>query len=316
MPSTLPWLQPDWPAPESVVAGCTTRRGGVSQAPWDHLNLGDHVNDVETSVQENRRLLQQQVHQLGAGRLIYVRQIHGVEVLELDSTDLPQQAVQGVKQLADQRDQSVQTADGTVTQDRGVALIMMVADCLPILLTDRDGQTVAALHAGWRGLAGAGHAGGETVVSQAMAAFARKGIDPADLMAWLGPCIGPDAFEVGEDVWQAFTHLKLKPKTETENETETETFNESALIQQAASCFVPAPAEKRPNGEIRSKWRADLAGLARLALSQAGVKAVYGNDSSPAWCTVTQADLFFSHRRDAARLGASGRFGAFIGLRR
>ena len=147
-----------------------------------------------------------------------------------------------------------------------------------------------------------------------MAAFALKGIDPADLMAWLGPCIGPDAFEVGEDVWQAFTHPKLKPKTETENETET--FNESALIQQAASCFVPAPAEKRPNGEIRSKWRADLAGLARLALSQAGVKAVYGNDSSPAWCTVTQADLFFSHRRDAARLGASGRFGAFIGLRR
>jgi len=309
MPPTLPWLQPDWPAPESVVAGCTTRRGGVSEAPWDHLNLGDHVNDVETSVQENRRLLQQQVHQLGGGRLVYVRQIHGVDVLELDSADLPEQAVQGVNQLADQ---TTQTADGTITQDRGVALIMVVADCLAILLADRDGRTVAALHAGWRGLAGAGQADGQTVVSQAMAAFARKGIDPADLMAWLGPCIGPDAFEVGEDVWQAFT----QPKTKTKTKTKTETFNESALILQAASCFVPAPAEKQPHGEICSKWRADLAGLARLALTQAGVKAVYGNDSSPAWCTVAQADLFFSHRRDAARLGASGRFGAFIGLRR
>ncbi len=310
---TIPWLQPDWPAPECVVAGCTTRRGGVSEAPWDHLNLGDHVNDAETSVQENRRLLQQQVHQLGAGQLVYVKQIHGVEVLEIDSADLPEQAVQTADRAFSGAAQGIKgvnaaptglTADGTLTQDRGVALIMMVADCLPILLTDRAGRTVAALHAGWRGLAGACQAGGETVVSQALAVFARKGIDPADLMAWLGPCIGPDAFEVGDDVWQAFTPAK------------NETFYRSAWTQEAASCFVPAPAEKRPKGEIRSKWRADLAGLARRALRQAGVTAVYGNDSSPAWCTVTQADLFFSHRRDAARLGASGRFGAFIGLRR
>ena len=267
-------LQADWPAPPGVVCACTTRQTGVSEPPWDSLNLGDHVADAPASVQENRRRLQHHVQQQGAGQLVYLRQVHGVEVVEPLAGETHWEA------------------DGAISQDPGVCLIMLVADCLPILLTDRAGRTVAALHAGWRGLAG--QAGGN-VVSQALAAFAERGHGASDLLAWLGPCIGPQAFEVGDEVRQAFV---------------------ARLGAQAAACFQAAPPGVDAKGRVLPKWWADLAGLARGHLVRAGVGGVYGNDSSPAWCTVSQADLFFSHRRDTGRLGASARFGAFIGLRR
>jgi polyphenol oxidase len=272
---SLPWLQPDWPAPAHVVAGCTTRQGGVSHAPWDSLNLGDHVNDDPVAVTENRRRLQAHVHEQGTGQLVFLKQVHGVEVKELNLSHDGQLFV-----------------DGVITQDHEVCLIVLVADCLPILLTDRAGRWVAALHAGWRGLAGV--AGGN-VVSQALTAFAARGCPPSELLAWFGPCIGPAAFEVGEDVRQAFVQGGLNG---------------------AADFFLPVEQIGVGAAVQQQKWRADLAGLARITLAQAGVHAVYGNDSSQPWCTVANADLFFSHRRDARRLGASGRLGAFIGLRR
>jgi YfiH family protein len=279
-------LQPQWPAPQWVVCGCTTRQGGVSGVPWDSLNLGDHVGDVESSVRENRHRLQQHVHRQGAGSLAFLQQVHGVEVLEFKGRD-----VAPVMNGADA--QGPWVADGALTQDPAVCLVVMVADCLPILLTDRSGRWVAALHAGWRGLAG--HQG-VSIVSQALAALAERGCAPTDLMAWLGPCIGPKAFEVGDDVRAAFVGAEPTGSV-------------------VFDLFAPAPSGEAVGGQVGRKWWADLAGLARHTLNRLGVQAVYGNDSSEAWCTVTQEALFFSHRRDAKKLGSSGRLGVFIGLR-
>lgn len=257
------WLVPQWPAPAHVHALCTTRAGGVSLPPYDSLNLGLHVGDDPAAVRANRERL---IAALGA-QPVFLNQVHGNQTVVLDS-----QTANGP------------TADGAMTQAHQVPCMVMVADCLPILLTDRAGSFVAALHAGWRGLAGAGDMQGhgileayfkekvpETPVGHAQAA--------TNLIAWLGPCIGPAAFEVGDEVRQAF--IGGSP--------------------QATNCFVP-------HGD--GKWLANLAGLARQRLAALGVDAVFGNDSSPAWCTVSQPSKFFSHRRDRV----SGRFAACIWL--
>lgn len=258
------WLLPDWPAPAGVKAVFTNRRGGQSRPPYDSLNLGTHVGDVLADVQANRAVLQRA---LGV-RPVFLEQVHGMQVQTL-VLDTPDGAV----------------ADACLSTQTGVACTIMVADCLPILLCDASGTWVAAAHAGWRGLAGQGGVG---VVESTLAAVdaSNRALAPVDaapvapkVIAWLGPCIGPTAFEVGDEVRQAF--VDGSPA--------------------AADCFVPAGP---------GKWWANLPALARQRLQAAGVKAVFGNDGSAPWCTVSNPSRFFSHRRDRV----SGRLAACIWL--
>jgi hypothetical protein len=262
------WLQPDWPAPAHVAAVFTTRQGGVSPAPWHSFNLGDHVGDDAARVAANRALLQQAVGR----RPVFLRQVHGNDVLEL-SAEMPN----GLD------------ADACVVAGPGLAATIMVADCLPLLLADEHGLVVAAAHAGWRGLAGvlpASVAPGVSVVyrgvieavfesfsaavrvrrSHSLSHSATKDIAKSTL-AWLGPCIGPTRFEVGAEVKTLFE------------------------ISQPGSgaFFTPAKAPK---------YLCDLPGLARARLKALGITQIFGNDGSPGWCTVSNPEQYFSHRRD------------------
>ncbi len=247
-------ITPEWPAPAGVHALCTTRAGGVSAPPYDSLNLGDHVNDDPASVQVNRLVLQRS---MGA-RPVFLQQVHGAQVV----------------QLAPGTPDGTQ-ADGCVTTQAGVACTIMVADCLPVLFADPQGRAVAAAHAGWRGLAGEG---GRGILEETHARLAAAG--SGDTLVWLGPCIGPSAFEVGDDVKAAFESVDAG----------------------AAALF-------RPHATA-GKWLADLQGLARRRLAALGITRIYGNDGSDAWCTVGNPSRFFSHRRDRV----SGRFAACIWL--
>ena len=166
-----------WPLPAGVHAVCTTRLGGVSAAPFDSFNLGDHVLDAPQAVATNRVLLQAQ---LGGARPVFLKQVHGVDVATLTRTT-PDGTV----------------ADACLTTETKVACTIMVADCLPLLLTDDAGRVVAAAHAGWRGLAAG-------VVEQTVQAVCdQAGVVPAQVRVWLGPCIGSEAFEVGDEVREA-----------------------------------------------------------------------------------------------------------------
>ncbi|MDP2817610.1 MAG: peptidoglycan editing factor PgeF [Polaromonas sp.] len=260
------WLIPDWPAPEGVRALFTTRAGGVSMVPCDSMNLGDHVGDDPSSVAANRAMLGQA---LGATP-VFLQQVHGTKVLTLEAD-----SAHG------------QQADAAVTSQRGIACTIMVADCLPVLLSTLDGAVVAAAHAGWRGLAGSQGSG---ILEQTYASFmALAHMTPAqaaiNTIAWLGPCIGPTAFEVGPEVRAAFV----------------------GSHPGAAACFAAAAP---------GKYLADLAGLARLRLQALGITQVYGNNGSAPWCTVGSASRFFSHRRDAGIHGnghhTTGRMAACI----
>ncbi len=283
-PAAPDWLVPDWPAPKGVHALCTTRAGGVSQAPYDSLNLGSHVGDDPAAVRANRLTLQAALHDVTPGaHAVFLNQTHGNGVVVLDGR-LP----------ADGNE-----ADACVTAAPGAVCTIMVADCLPVLLAHRSGQVVAAAHAGWRGLAGA--QGGQGVLEavfkrfclqvqslSCLVAIKSEANDGSariaqDTLAWLGPCIGPQAFEVGDDVRAAFCDAHAA----------------------AQSCFVP-------RAHAPGKYLCDLAGLARLRLQALGITQVYGNDSTPAWCTVANVSQFFSHRRDSAALGGSGRFAACV----
>ena len=247
------WLVPRWPAPPNVRAVCTTRHGGVSQGRYQSLNLGDHVGDLAAHVAENRHRLAQAI---GGARPVFLQQVHGTGLVALD-------AEAGI--VGDGT-----PADACTATAVGVACTIMVADCLPVLFTDESGQRVAAAHAGWRGLAGG--------VLEAAARCFEPAQGGGRVMAWLGPCIGPRAFEVGPEVKAAF----------------------EAHAPEAARCFLPAAAP--------GKWLADLPALARQRLCAAGVESVHGNDGSDAWCTVANPSRFFSHRRD----GVSGRFAALV----
>ena len=253
-------LLPDWRVPSNVRALCTTRAGGVSGPPYDSLNLGLHVGDDPAAVALNRQRLAAAL----PARPVFLNQVHGHDCLAL-SADTPDGSL----------------ADACTANSPGVVCTIMVADCLPVLLAAADGSRVAAAHAGWRGLAGScGHG----VLEGILKAFLP--LEPADtaqaapeIVAWLGPCIGPGAFEVGNEVRAAFMEA----------------------LPAAADCFVPCGA---------GKWLADLAGLARQRLAAAGVLQVSGNDSSAEWCTFSNPSRFFSHRRD----GVSGRMAACIWL--
>ena len=252
------WIVPAWPAPPGVRAVCTTRAGGVSKVPFDLLNLGEHVGDDPAAVRANRAVL---AHGIKA-HPVFLEQVHGTTVVQIDAEGADQKA-----------------ADGAWTASARLACTAMVADCLPVLLCTRAGDGVAALHAGWRGLAGSEGSG---IVEAGVSAFRAAGLTDAahsnlDLMAWLGPCIGPEAFEVGDEVRDTFMQF----------------------MPQASECFTPGKA---------GKWLANLPALARARLHAAGVRSVYGNDGSQGWCTVTNSLRFFSHRRDRV----SGRMAACI----
>jgi polyphenol oxidase len=269
----LPFLQPDWPVPAHVRSACSLRRGGVSSAPYDTLNLGDHVGDEAAAVVANRAAF---ANALGA-HPVYLKQVHGWDVIELS-----RQTPDGAE------------ADAALTMERGIACTMMVADCLPVLFCNGAGTLVGAAHAGWRGLLGLkAEDGWEGVLEHFLKRFrqlagieyARSAIksgvstEAEEILVWLGPCIGPDAFEVGAEVREAFISADAH----------------------AAQHFKPIAGDK---------FLGDLQALARQRLVSQGITQIYGNDGSATWCTVRNASQFFSHRRDRV----SGRFAASIWL--
>lgn len=255
------WLVPDWPLPAGVHAVCSLRSGGVSAAPYDSLNLGTHVGDDPVAVAGNRRRFAASLE----ARPVFLHQVHGAGVAMLSAG-----SVDGIE------------ADACWTRERGVACTIMVADCLPVLLADRQGSCVAAAHCGWRGLAGeGGHGVLESLWSQWWPQLGGTPREAASrTLAWLGPCIGPQAFEVGAEVKAAFEGSQRG-----------------------------SDVHFRPTGSP-GKWWADLPGLARDRLAAQGVDAVSGNDGGAQWCTVGNPSRFFSHRRDRV----SGRFAAAVWL--
>ncbi len=239
----------------------TTRNGGKSIAPFASLNLGDHVGDHVLSVGANRAVLSRAIQ----AKPVFMRQVHGHHTCRLDTH-------------SHQGDEG----DASVTEHPGVACTVLVADCLPILLTNEGGSVAGAVHAGWRGLLGAARRGVlESACDEFMALALMKPRHTAtNMIAWLGPCIGPEKFEVGADVRNAY------------------------LSDDRAS--APLFRAIAPG-----KWLANLPGLARQRLQRLGISAIYGNDGSTAWCTVSNPSQFFSYRRD----GACGRMAACIWLR-
>lgn len=228
---TSPWLIPDWPAPANVRACVSTRAGGVSQAPFDSFNLGDHVGDEPAAVAENRRRLEQ----AQGCRPAWLSQVHGIEVVEADPS-------------------RVATADASWSATPGIACAVLTADCLPALFCDRAGTRVAAAHAGWRGLAG----------GVLEATLDKLAVPAGEVLVWLGPAIGPQAFEVGPEVREAFL----------------------ADHAEAAAAFVPSVNAGR--------YMADIYQLARIRLAARGVTAVYGGGL----CTFSDAERFYSYRRN------------------
>ncbi|WP_339843381.1 peptidoglycan editing factor PgeF [uncultured Halopseudomonas sp.] len=236
-------LQAQWPAPEQVRTCITTRRGGCSQGPWKGFNLGDHVGDEPAHVAANRAELQRS---LGA-RPAWLKQVHGTVVVEANAGQILE-------------------ADAAWTEEPGLACSIMTADCLPVLLCNQAGTRVAAAHAGWRGLLAG-------VLDNTVDAMDEA---PGNLMAWLGPAIGPQAFEVGPEVFEAFCAAH-------------------ALSREA---FVPSGRSDH--------YLADIYMLARQRLEACGVQRIYGAEH----CTVSDPTQFFSYRRD----GQTGRFVSMIWL--
>ena len=239
-------LVPDWPAPPTVRALSTTRLGGVSCGPYASLNLAQHCGDAVQAVAENRQRLQALLNL--AAPPLWLNQVHGTRVVALEQA------------------QGLESADASTSYSSGRACVVMTADCLPVLFCNRAGTLVAAAHAGWRGLVGG-------VLEATIAALP---CSASELLAWLGPAIGPSAFEVGEEVRAAFI----------------------AHDPAAITSFQPSP-----NG----RWLADLYRLARQRLAAVGVSAVYGGGR----CTFSEAEYFHSYRRDGAH---SGRMASLVWL--
>ncbi len=253
------WIEPDWPAPPGVRALSTWRDGGVSHSPFESLNLGDHVGDEVSAVLENRRRLS------AAARLPaephWLAQVHGIEVLDLD------EAKRKAAPAPDERS-AAPVADAAFTRESTRICAILTADCLPVLFATESGDAVAAAHAGWRGLANG-------VLEATVRALA---VPPGTLMAWLGPAIGPDHFEVGSEV------------------------REALLGDSGLSADSGAIAAFQPNS--RGRWMANLPMLARRRLAVLGVARIYGGGE----CTYSRPDRYFSHRRD----GNTGRQATLI----
>lgn len=237
-------LRADWPAPPDVQAFTTLRHGaGVSVAPFDAFNMGNRYaadGDDPAAVERNRAELVQRLCLPAAPH--WLRQVHGTEVLRFDAPAFAGGAA------------TEPVADASVTSTPGVVLAILTADCLPVLFAEEGGMALGAAHAGWRGLAAG-------VLENTVAAM---GAPANRLVAWLGPAAGPQAYEIGEEVFEAFV----------------------ANRTDAASAFVAT----RPG-----HWRVDLYQLARQRLAAIGITRVHGGDL----CTISDARRFYSHRRDA-----------------
>lgn len=239
----------DWPVPDNVAIAMTNRHGGVSLAPYDSLNLGLHVGDIPQQVLVNRGLLAQQL-QLATDP-VWLEQVHGTHVIDLADIKSVELAPEALAQQASISVSHPHIADASYTNLVGRVCVVMTADCLPVLLCNKQGTEVASAHAGWRGLC-------DGVIEATVAHFSSK---PSELIAYLGPAIGPTAFEVGAEVRDAFM----------------------ARDPNAESCFIA-------RGD---KYLADIIGLAKLRLTKLGVSQVYSADI----CTVSNLD-YFSYRRD------------------
>ncbi len=226
-------IQPDWPAPPTVHGGTTLRSGGYSAGRFSSLNLGDHVDDNTAAVAANRRLLSDTL--VLPSPPIWLNQVHGTSVVNAFGAT------------------PNSVADGSYADRPGVVCAVLTADCLPVIFCDRAGTRVAVAHAGWRGLA----AGVLEATVEAM------GVVPSQLMAWLGPAIGPQAFEVGGEVREAFVNF----------------------ANEASEAFTPS---------LNGRWFADIYVLAAQRLVRRGVADVYGGG----WCTFNERDRFYSYRRD------------------
>ncbi|MDR3221780.1 MAG: peptidoglycan editing factor PgeF [Candidatus Accumulibacter sp.] len=239
------WIVPDWPAPVRVGSLVTTRRGGSSCGAFASLNLGDHVGDDPAAVAANRELVYQRI----GARPVWLNQVHGTRVIDTAAraASFPPEA------------------DAAFARQAGVACAVMTADCLPVLLCDTGGRIVAAAHAGWRGLLAG-------VLEATVAAMETPGLE---LIAWLGPAIGPRAFEVGGEVREALVNADP---------------NAAAAFQALGG----------------GKWLADIYLLARQRLAGQGVTRVFGGG----FCTVSETARFFSYRRD----GRTGRMASLIWL--
>ena len=236
------WLFPDWPAPANIHAATTLRTGGVSQESYTSLNPAAHVSDDPERVRQNRRIIREMLDL--PSEPVWLEQIHS------------NRAVKAVKTA------SLQQADASFTDEAGVVCAVLTADCLPLLVCSTDGTKIAAIHAGWRGLLAG-------VISHTVAAmlltypFSKEEVR-RDLLVWLGPAIGPDCFEVGGEVREAFL--------------------------EKSSAFNHA-FKQQSNG----KWLADIYRLARIELAALGIANIYGGT----YCTVTEHERFYSYRRDA-----------------
>ena len=250
---TPPFIEADWPAPSSVVALCTTRLGGCSAAPYESFNLARHAGDVDSSVAKNRNILAAALP-LGV-ELSWLSQVHGTAVV---------QAGQGGYHPS---------ADAQWSRSQGVACAVLTADCLPVLLCSASGDVVAAAHAGWRGLLAG-------VLETTVGAM---NTNTDELLAWLGPAIGPAAFEVGPDVREGFL-AAARP----------------SAVPAVTQCFVPNTV--RPE-----HYFCDLYALARIRLDALGVTNIFGGG----FCTYRDSERFYSYRRD----GETGRMASVILLR-
>jgi YfiH family protein len=242
----IKFITPNWPAPANVKTLQTTRIGGVSKAPYASLNLGAHVNDDAIAVATNRQLLRQYL----PSEPVWVNQVDGIEVIDAAQSSC------------------LQNADASFTTKSSVVCVTMTADCLPVLLCDKTGKVVAAIHAGWRGLC-----------DGAMeAAINKMPARPSDILAWLGPAIGPSAFEVGDDVRQQFMQQD----------------------SEAVQAF-------KTHGD---KWLCNIYSIAKQRLNKLGVTEVYGGGINEDFCTYTDESRFFSFRRD----NVTGRMASLIWL--
>ncbi|WP_290704222.1 peptidoglycan editing factor PgeF [Amphritea sp.] len=236
-------ISADWSAADNIRAVTTTRLGGTSLGPYAGLNLGDHVDDAPDAVIKNRRLLVQKLGLLKQPQ--WLNQVHGTTVIKASDAG------------------TVEQADACWSDETGQACIVMTADCLPVFFTDLKGTRVAVAHAGWRGLA-------DGVLEQTLSVFS----DPSAVIAWMGPAIGQQAFEVGGEVREQFCDL----------------------LEASVEAFIPSMNQ--------GKWLADIYQLARLRLNRAGVPEIGGGN----YCTASQPELFYSYRRE----GVTGRMASVI----
>ncbi|WP_029407704.1 peptidoglycan editing factor PgeF [Thiomicrorhabdus sp. Milos-T2] len=237
------FIIPDWPIPKNIKALCTTRQGGVSKAPFDSLNMATHVEDVLSDVMQNRALIQQKANL--PSEPVWLNQQHTDIALELTNQSSFAEPV---------------IADASWTQSQNVVCVVMTADCLPILLTDKQGSCVAAIHAGWKGLA-------DKIVSQTIQ---KMPVEPSELMAWIGPAISARQFEVGQDVFDAFA-LQSSDNTQFFYQQSTQSSTKFQTV----------------------KYLADLPGLVSLEMQKLGLTQIHKSNL----CSYEDNEQFFSYRR-------------------